>query len=144
MTLNPLHDIRAIDEVLERMFAPSQPQPAPASRAYSLPIDVVERDNAIIVRAAVPGIEPSDLEVTFENHILTIQGEVKAEEVAEGTKVYRRENTYGKFVRSIRLPRNLNEEAITADFKNGIVTVTLPRVEVEKPKALKIEIKTAE
>jgi len=124
--------------MFERMFgAPSRP----VSGASTLPIDVIERDGNLLVKAAVPGVDPANLDVTVENNVLTIRGETNHESSNEGDKIYRREVSYGAFSRSIRLPENLDLNAISASFEHGTVTVTLPRVPEVKPKALKIEVK---
>ena len=115
-----------------------------APQAGTLPLDIFEREGKLVVKAAVPGIEPSELEVQIENKVLTIRGETRHEEEADDTKVYRREVSYGSFSRSVRLPEGLNFEAVEAEFKNGIVTISLPRLPEEKPKALKIHVKSAD
>lgn len=138
IAINPLEDIRRFEESFNRLF--SAPAPAPAS--HSIPIDVTEQDGKVMVRAAVPGISPDELEVTVEKNVLTIKGEHRHEELAEDGKVFRRENVYGVFQRSIRLSENLNTEGIEASFRHGMVTVTIPRREEEKPKALRIPVTT--
>ena len=76
--------------------------------------------------------------------MLTIRGETRHEAQSEDEKVYRRELSYGKFARSIRLPEGLNVDAAEADFKNGVVTVSIPRLPEEKPKTLQVNVRTNE
>jgi HSP20 family protein len=114
----------------------------PSTNLTSIPLDVIEDEGKVTIKAAVPGINPDELEVSIENNILTIKGEHKSEEVSETAKVFRRENSYGAFSRSIRLSPQLNQEAVNATFKNGFVTITIPKVEEEKPKSLRIPIST--
>jgi HSP20 family protein len=114
----------------------------PDSNLLSVPLDVIEDEGKVTIKAAVPGINPEDLDVSIENNVLTIKGEHKSEEVSETAKVFRRENSYGSFSRSIRLSPQLNQEAINATFKNGFVTIIIPKVEEEKPKTLRIPIST--
>jgi HSP20 family protein len=109
-------------------------------RNWSLPLDVYERDNTLFIRAAVPGIKPEDLNVSIEENILTITGEMN-EEITEQDKVYRREYRYGKFSRSLTLPENIDTNGIEANFDNGFVKISLPKVEPVKPQALKIPVK---
>jgi HSP20 family protein len=142
MTINPLADFRAMDEAMERLFQSTWPTVRP--HAAALPVDVVEREHALIIRAAVPGIAPSDLDISVENQVLTIRGEVKAEDATENEKVYRREVSYGTFARSLRLSEKLNLEAIDAEFRHGMVTITIPKVVVEAPKPLKVSVRNAE
>lgn len=135
---NPTHDLRSMDEVLERLFG----SPRTAANTALLPVDVLEQDGKFVVKAAVPGVASEELDIQIENNILTIKGEHKHDEATEGTKVYRREVSYGSFSRSIRLPENLNFEAVDAEFKNGIVTISIPKVEEPKPQAIKINVRS--
>jgi len=140
VNVNPTHEARAFEEIFERMFGtPTRPTPS----ATTLPVDITEKENRLIVKAAVPGIEPEELDVQIENNVLTIKGETRHETV-EDEKVYRREVSYGAFSRSIRLPENLQLDAVEAEFKNGFVTISIPRAPEEKPKALKISVRKAE
>ncbi|MEI8282146.1 MAG: Hsp20/alpha crystallin family protein [Armatimonadota bacterium] len=136
-----LDDIRNFDDYFAQLFGGSQCQ-QPTTNLISVPIDVIEDEGKVTIKAAVPGINPEELEVSIENNVLTIKGEHNSEEVSETAKVFRRENTYGTFSRSIRLSPQLNQEGINASFKNGFVTITIPKVEEEKPKSLRIPIST--
>src|SRR5438105_5066231 len=110
MNVDPLQEMRSVEDTFNRLFA------YPVSGSYdrnlqvaTLPVDIYEKDNQLIVRAAVPGVAPEDLDVSIENNILTIRGETKShfETGQENAKVYRREVSYGAFSRSIRLPEKL-------------------------------------
>ena len=136
--VNPLSDFRAMDEMFERFFGRS-PQISP--NAVSMPIDVFDRNGNLMVRAAIPGISPENLDIQIENNVLTIRGEVKSDFESEDVKVYRREMSYGSFARSIRLPENIDVDRADADFENGFVTITFPKLEEEKPKAIQVKVK---
>jgi HSP20 family protein len=138
IAFNPLEDVRRFEESFNRLF--SAPAPAPSSN--NIPIDVTEQDGKVMIRAAVPGIAPEELEVTVEKNVLTIKCEHRHDELSEDGKVFRRENIYGVFQRSICLAENLNTDGIAATFRHGMVTVTIPRKEEEKPKALRIPVTT--
>ncbi len=138
LTLNPVSDFRSMEEMLERLFS----TPTRQSGVSSLPVDLTEVDRTLIVRANVPGLTPEEVEVAVENGVLTIRGEFKLEANGENEKVYVRETGYGRFARSLRLPENANLEAIEAKFKNGVLTVSIPRLAEEKPKALKINVRS--
>lgn len=143
-TLNPFRSIdntRHLDDFFAQLMGGNQCQPG-SSNLMSIPLDVIEDNGQVTIKALVPGINPEELEVSIENNVLTIKGEHKTEEVSEDAKVFRRENTYGAFSRSIRLSPQLNQEAVSAIFKNGFVTITIPKVEEEKPKSLRIPIST--
>ena len=136
-----LDDIRHFDDFFAQLMGGSPSQRTNQSM-LTVPLDVIEDEGTVTIKASVPGINPDELELSIENNVLTIKGEHKAEEVSETAKVFRRENTYGSFSRSIRLSPQLNQEAVAATFKNGFVTITIPKVEEEKPKSLRIPIST--
>lgn len=110
----------------------------------TLPIDLVEQDDALIVRAGLPGLRPEDVEINLEGNVLTLKGETKAEWQKEDAKVYHREHRYGAFTRSIRLPKNLNLDEVEANVEHGTVTVRIPKLEETKPQSRKIEVKGLE
>lgn len=136
-----LEDTRHFDELFGRLLGVT-PSQTNSTNFLSIPLDVIEDEGKVTIKAAVPGINPDELEITIENNVLTIKGEHKSEEVSENAKVFRRENTYGSFSRSIRLSPQLNQEAVSASFKNGFVTISIPKVEEEKPKAVRIPVQT--
>ncbi len=143
-TLNPFRTIdntRHFDDFFAQLMGGSQCQ-TNTNSLVSIPLDVIEDGGQVTIKALVPGINPDELEVSIENNVLTIKGEHKTEEISESAKVFRRENTYGSFSRSIRLSPQLNQEAVSATFKNGFVTITIPKVEEEKPKSMRIPIST--
>ena len=143
-TLNPfrtLDNTRHFDDFFAQLMGGSQCQ-TNTNSLVSIPLDVIEDGGQVTIKALVPGINPDELEVSIENNVLTIKGEHKTDEVSENAKVFRQENTYGSFSRSIRLSPQLNQEAISATFKNGFVTITIPKVEEEKPKSMRISIST--
>lgn len=140
--MNPTAEARAIEDMFDRLFgSPVKPASNPMS---TLPLDIFEREGKLMLKASVPGIDPNDLEIQIENNVLTIRGETRHEEESKEDKVYRREVSYGSFSRSVRLPEGLNLDAVDAEFKNGLVTISLPRVPEEKPKAVKVSVRTAE
>jgi len=97
-------------------------------------IDVIEKDDSIVLRAELPGMEEEDVEITVENRNLTIQGEKKFEhEETEGN--YRRlESRYGSFYRSFSLPTTVDQDRIDARFSKGVLEIELPKAEQAKPK----------
>jgi HSP20 family protein len=141
VNVNPLNELRAMDEVLERLFT----HPArPVSNVGGLPVDIIERDNKLVIRAAVPGVAPEAIDISVENNVLTIRGESKDESSTENDKVYRREVSYGAFARSIRLPENMDLNAIDAEFKQGFVTISIPRIVEEAPQPIKIAVRNGD
>lgn len=107
-----------------------------------LPLDVSENENNFVVKASVPGINPEDLEINFNDNMLTIQGETKEERVNENERYHLRERRFGRFVRSMTLPVAVNADAIDAQYDNGVLTLTLPKAEETKPR--KINVRSAQ
>lgn len=109
------------------------------SPSFTPAVDVVEQDNAYQLRAEIPGIVPTDIDVQVENDVLTLKGERKYENQEERAGYRRVERSYGSFSRSFVLPKGTNVEAIEARAENGVLTVTIPKVQVAT--ARKVEVK---
>ncbi len=104
-------------------------------------VDLVETDKAFELKAELPGLDEKSVEVTLSENVLTIKGEKKEEHEEEQAGVHYAERRFGSFERAFRLPENVDQDAIAATFKNGVLTVTMPKTaEPEKPQK-KIEIK---
>ena len=103
-----------------------------------LPLDVSEDDNSYSVRASLPGIDPADLEISFSENSLTIQGETQAESEEENAKWHLRERSSGRFVRSITLPAAVNADDISANYEDGVLTLTLPKADEVKPRIIAV------
>lgn len=104
------------------------------------PVDVVETNDTVVVKAELPGMEPKDVDISVSGDKLTIKGERKAEKEEKGKTFYRMERCYGSFCRTVELPAPVEADKAKADYKNGILEITLPKT--EQVKAKKIPIKT--
>ena len=135
-----LSDIRSFENLFEQMMGNATRAAHPAHNV--IPIDVVENESNLSIRASLPGVNPEHLEIQVEENVLTIKGETKSEELSEGSRVFRRELSYGAFSRAVRLPKNLDNANATAQFDNGFVNITIPKLPEEKPKSLRIPIST--
>ena len=102
-------------------------------------LDVVDRDDEILVRAEVPGVNKEDLEVAVTGNLFTIKGKTKREEKEEKGDYYRCEVSQGAFSRTVTLPADVNEAAAKAQLKDGILEITLPKAEKSKKRAIKID-----
>jgi len=103
-------------------------------------VDVVETDDTVVVKAELPGMEPKDVDISVSGDKLTIKGERKAEKEEKGKTFYRMERCYGSFCRTVELPVSVEADKAKADYKNGVLEITLPKT--EQVKAKKIPIKT--
>lgn len=109
--------------------------------SWSLALDVAEKGDVFTIKASLPGINPEDLNVSLEDNVLTVQGELKEDETIEEETYHIRERRYGSFSRSLRFPVPVNTNEIEASYENGVLTLTVPKSEEVKPK--RIEIKAA-
>lgn len=105
------------------------------------PVDVVENNEAYVIKAELPGISKNDVKITLHENVLTIKGEKKQEKEEKDRNFHRVERSYGSFERSFTLPSGVKDDKIEAAYKDGILTITLPKAEEAKPK--EIEVKAA-
>lgn len=103
--------------------------------------EVSETDDVIVVDAELPGMNEKDIELTLQDNILTIKGEKKKEEETKKKNCYISERSYGRFQRSLQLGSGIDAGKVSASFKKGVLTVTIPKTEPEKSKARTIDIK---
>ena len=111
---------------------------------WSVALDVVESEDEYLVKASLPGINPEDLEITFEDNQLTIKGESIEEEEIDEARFHLRERRFGRFTRSIKLPSGIESEKIEANYDKGVLKLHLPKVEEVKPKKIMIKTSTPE
>ena len=102
-------------------------------------VDVIERDNEIVVKAELPGVDKKDLDISVTKNTVTIQGSTSHEEKEAKGDVYRCEISRGSYSRTLTLPAEVNEEKAKAKFKDGILELTLPKVEKAKRRTIKVE-----
>lgn len=107
---------------------------------WSPAVDISEDDEAYLIRAELPGVNRDDVKVQVNDGVLTLQGERKSEKEEKGKKVHRVERFYGNFMRSFTLPDNVDEENINADYKDGILTLKLPKSEKAKPRSIDVKV----
>lgn len=103
-------------------------------------VDIYEDGNNLVLKADLPDINEKDLDLRIENNTLTLRGERKFEKKVEEDNYLRVERRYGSFSRSFSLPNTVNTESIKAEYKNGVLTVTLPKREEAKPKQIKVAV----
>jgi HSP20 family protein len=134
---DPFSSLQTFDDSLNRLFN----EPASA-RPWTPSVDILETQNELILKADLPGIELKDIEISVEDKTLTLKGERKFE-THEGGKnegYHRIERSYGSFVRYFTLADTVDTEKVKADYKNGELTLTLPKKEAAKPRTIKVEV----
>ncbi len=102
-------------------------------------LDVTEDDEGLTLTAEMPGLDREDLEVSIDDHVLTLRGEKKEEETTEGANVHRVERRYGHFERHIRLPAYVDTEKVEASYKDGVLRLRMPKAEAAKAKIVQIK-----
>ncbi len=105
------------------------------------PIDMYQTPNELVVKAALPGVKPDEVDITISDGTLTIKGETKATEEVKREDYLYQEHLYGAFNRSLLLPPDLRTDKAEAFFDNGMLTLTIPRAEQVKPKQIKVKAK---
>lgn len=130
-----------LDDVFEGFFRPYAANPGDVSGSLVPAIDLHEDDKSYTVRAEIPGVKKEDIDVTVHDGVLTINAESRYEhEEKEEGRVIRQERRYGKYVRTIRLGKDVDDSNVKANYKDGVLELELPKVEEVKPKKIAIEV----
>ena len=120
-----------MDRVLDRFFE-SRWEELPALGDWMPKVDVSETKDSVVVKAETPGMDAKDIQVSLQENVLTITGEKKQEKEEKDERYHRVERSYGSFTRSMRLPAGVEAGKVNAAFKNGVLTVTLPKTAAAK------------
>ena len=139
-TLTTWNPFRELDQFSARLQGLSDRCVPCGESVWRPAVDISEDDSGYKIVADLPRVDKNHVKLTFVDSVLTIEGERSTEEKSEGTKAHLVERVYGKFVRSFRLPEDANGEAIEANFRDGVLTVTVPKREETKPKSIEIKV----
>lgn len=126
--------LRAFEDTMKRLFA------EPNGRPWVPPVDIKETENELIFFADIPGVDMKDIDVRMENGTLTVRGERKFERGKDEGGWHRVERSYGSFERMFTVPETVDAEAVKADYKNGTLTIVLPKKEMAKPRQIKVQV----
>ena len=139
----PMREMMTLREAMDRLFDDAYTHPVGGRSGYSgVPaIDLIQNKDEVIVKASLPGLTTDDIHITLTNGVLTLSGEYKQEEIKKEETYHLREHRYGSFERSISLPVEVDLDKTKAEFMNGILTITLPKVEAIKPRTISIKAK---
>jgi len=145
----PINDItnlsQRMDRVFEELMGRSLRRLADEDRlrgSWSPAVNILEKKDAIVITADLPGLKAEEVEITVDNGVLTIRGERRLEEAADGETYHRVERVYGMFERTFTLPNSVDVNKIDAKVRNGEMVVTLPKREESKPRAVKVAIES--
>ena len=138
---NPFNDVSLLQNQMNRLFENAlQGWPAESNGTSSWvpPVDIYETENDLVVTTDLPGIDPKRIDMQVENNILTIRGERRLEQKLEKENFHRVERTYGAFARSFTLSTAVDPEKIRANYKDGVLSISLPKAEHARPKRIQI------
>lgn len=146
-TWDPFREFQDLSDRLNRVFAGSSAQNQQDGREQALTVfdwapavNISETAKAYLIKADLPEVKKEEVKVTHENGVLTLQGERRQEKREDSEKFHRVESSYGKFLRRFTLPEDAQEESIEATFKDGSLTVVIPKAEPKHPKSREIKV----
>ena len=131
---------REMDRVWDSFLEGKPMRRAEDGREWLPSVDVSETKGDLVIKAELPGLDPKDIDISMNNGYLTIKGEKKHEKEEKDENYHLLERSYGSFTRTVRLPREVQHDKITASFKNGVLRITLPKSEEAKKKEIKIKV----
>ncbi|NDD63793.1 MAG: Hsp20/alpha crystallin family protein [Acidobacteria bacterium] len=143
---DPFSDLRGIQADVNRIFNGAFPryaeQPETTERGSWAPgVDISEGEQAIVLEADLPGVKPADFKLSIENNVLTLSGERRAERDVKLEKSHRIERHYGRFTRTFTLPATINVEKVSAELRDGVLRVTLPKREEVRARQIQVTVR---
>jgi HSP20 family protein len=127
--------LRLFQDTVNRLFSDQT-----TTRPWAPSVDIFETDNELVLKADIPGVDQKDIDIQLENGTLSLKGERKFERDEKNKGFHRQERSYGSFVRYFTVPETIDSENVKAGFQAGVLTVTLPKKEIAKPKAIKVQV----
>lgn len=141
LTPEPVYTLQQrLNRLFEETLLPMGAEPF-STAAWSPSCDIYETENEIVVKAEIPGVKKEDVKLSVQDNVLTLSGERKFEEETKKENYVRVERGYGSFTRSFTLPPSVDAKKISAEFKDGLLEVKLPKLEEAKPKEVEIKVK---
>jgi len=139
---DPFRDLRTLQEEVNRLFSTNMTRPfgdeGIGRGAWNPSVDIYENKDQIVLEAELPGMKQEDFELTVENNVITLRGERRFEKFDDADNYHRVERSYGAFTRSFTLPQTVSAEGATAEYRNGVLRVTLPKREETKSRRIEI------
>jgi HSP20 family protein len=141
---DPFRDLSALQCEVNRLFTRATGGEVAERQSWIPAIDVVETDDAIVLKAELAGMKPEDINIEVQDNVLTLSGERRFEEEVKEDKFYRIERRYGSFSRSLALPPTVDDGKVDAKYDNGVLEIRVPKAEVVRPKRIKVTVGGAE
>lgn len=138
---DPFRDLRQMDDTMNRLWRGfgGSPSYREGAEDWNILLDVIQQAENIVIKASIPGVTPDAIEATIEDNILTLKTERKAEE-SEDTQYLIRERPVGSFFRALRLPEAVDTSKVSSIYENGILIITLPKMEEKKKKHIQVKV----
>lgn len=136
--LNPLRSLISLRGEMGRLFNDFDLDFETYDTVWSPSVDVSEAENTYEVKAEIPGLKKEEINISVEENVLTLSGEKKQEKESKDKNYHRIERAYGRFHRSFRLPNEVKADEIKAKYKNGVLTIEIPKTETVKPKEIAV------
>jgi HSP20 family protein len=137
---DPFRDLTTLQTEVNRLFSRASGGEVSDRQSWTPAIDVVETDDAIVLKAELAGMDPKDINIEVQDNVLTVSGERRFEEEVKEDRFYRIERRYGSFSRSLALPPTADEGKVDAKYDNGLLQVTIPKAEIAKPKKITVSV----
>ncbi|MDP9021147.1 MAG: Hsp20/alpha crystallin family protein [Actinomycetota bacterium] len=132
-------DLAGLQDEVERMFRSFFGEERPSTAgAWSPALDVEENENSFVLHVELPGLDAEDVEITLEENVLTVSGERRFYDESEAEGFRRVERRFGRFHRAVRLPDRVDSDNVQANFRNGMLTITVPKAEEAKPRRIEV------
>lgn len=139
---DPVREMVGMRELMDRAFDDFFSRGPVRYEGYGVVnLDMAQTDDNVIIHAAIPGVKPEDIDISVTGDTLTIRGEIREDEELKEKNYHVRELHYGSFARSVLLPSQVVADKAKAEFENGILKLTLPKVEEIKPKTINVKAK---
>ena len=135
---DPFRELESIQSRLNRLFGESSEQPSFAD--WTPAVDIQETDAEYVIKADLPDVGKDNVKVNFDDGVLAIEGERKMEREEQNKKYHKIERSYGKFVRRFAMPTEVDPTKVAASFKDGVLSVRVPKSAAAKPKAIEIKV----
>ena len=141
---NPFREMASMQSAMDRLFEDAWrgnwPSPSAWAGFDTPALDIHETDTAYTVTVPLPGVKPEDINVRMQNGTLTISGELTKPETKDDTKVVVQERYFGKFSRSVTLPQSVDSNKVEANYENGVLNLTLPKLPEAQPKQIAVKV----
>lgn len=138
----PMREMMTLREAMDRLFDDAFTRPLSAGATSTVPaIDLYQTEDEVVVKAALPGMKADEVQISITGDVLCLRGEFKQQDEKKDATYHIREQRYGVFERSIIMPVEVQTDKAKADFENGVLTITLPKAEAVKPRAITIKAK---